>query len=50
MISLVTYKMRQWKNWECNLMNIINFRFWGCECHYRAPYGKVIMAGCEKHD
>lgn len=32
------------------LMNIIDFRFWKCECHYQRPYGKVIAGGCKKHD
>lgn len=38
--------MRQWSNWECTIMNIIDFRYWFCECHYQASYGKVISADC----
>ena len=41
---------RQWRGWECWLMNLLDFRYWGCECEYVAPYGKVMMAGCPKHD
>lgn len=42
--------MRQWKEWECNLMNWLDFRYWFCDCHYMAPFGKVIMGGCKRHD
>jgi len=42
--------MRQWKDWECELMNILDWRYWGCECEYMSPYGLVISADCEKHD
>lgn len=41
---------RQWKPWECQIMNAIDFTRWGCECGYRAPYGQYAMAGCSKHD
>ena len=41
---------KQWKNWECILMTIFNFKYWFCECHYYVPYGKVISADCKKHD
>ena len=41
---------RQWRGWECWLMNLLDFRYWRCECQYQAPYGRVIMAGCPKHD
>lgn len=41
---------RQWKIWECVIMNFVDFRFWECRCHYQAPYGKVISGGCDKHD
>lgn len=43
-------KIRQWQEWECKIMNIIDVRYWACECHYMAPYGLVIMADCSKHD
>ena len=39
-----------WRVWECWLMNLLDFRCWGCECEYVAPYGRVIMGGCPKHD
>ena len=42
--------IRQWKKWECILMNIIDFRNWFCNCYYTKPYGLVIMGGCKKHD
>ena len=42
--------MRQWKPWECWVMSLLDFRLWKCECHYQAPYGKVVMGGCPKHD
>lgn len=41
---------RQWKSWECWVMNLIDVRYWFCECEYVEPYGRVIFAGCEKHD
>jgi len=44
------YSAYQWKSWQCFVMNKIDFRTWRCECHYQAPYGKVIMGGCPKHD
>jgi len=34
----------------CSIMNLIDFRYWRCECHYKYPYGRVISADCEKHD
>jgi hypothetical protein len=36
--------------WLCWILNRLDFRFWGCECEYYAPYGLVIFAGCNKHD
>lgn len=41
---------RQRSRLYCWLMNLIDFRFWRCECHYQAPYGRVVMAGCPYHD
>lgn len=35
---------------ECFVLNIIDFRFWFCECHYYSPYGLCISGGCKKHD
>jgi hypothetical protein len=34
----------------CLFMNLIDFRYWNCDCHYQPPYGLVIMADCKKHD
>jgi len=34
----------------CFIMNIIDFRYWRCECVYMSPYGKSISAHCKKHD
>jgi hypothetical protein len=34
----------------CLVMNILDIRFWFCECGYYDPYGKVICAHCKKHD
>jgi len=34
----------------CRIMNVIDFRYWFCDCGYEAPYGKVISADCKKHD
>lgn len=31
-------------------MNIIDFRYWFCDCSYTRPYGLVISADCKKHD
>lgn len=45
-----THRMRQWRPWECWLLNLLDFRYWRCECGYEAPYGSYIMAGCPKHD
>jgi len=40
---------KQRKPWWCWMMNLIDFRYWLCDCHYEAPYGKVISAWCTKH-
>lgn len=38
-------------NWiECFMLNAIDKDIKDCECHYQAPYGMVVMAGCPKHD
>ena len=37
-------------SWMCQLLNWIDARYWRCECEYVPPYGRVIFAGCEKHD
>lgn len=42
--------MRRWAPWQCWLLNRLDARYWRCECHYQPPFGRVIMAGCEKHD
>ena len=42
--------VRQYTELECWILNIIDFRYWFCECNYKAPYGKVISADCKKHD
>lgn len=34
----------------CLIMNIVDIRFWFCKCRYFDPYGKVIYAGCKRHD
>lgn len=44
------YTARQWKKWEYKIMSIIDFRYWFCDCHYHAPYGRVISGDCKKHD
>lgn len=45
------YRMdRHWRQWECNIMSMLDFRYWFCECHYTVPFGKVISADCERHD
>ncbi|GEM_PF-6291868 len=44
------YTSRQHSALYCWLMNLIDFRYWRCECHYRSPYGLSIMGGCEWHD
>lgn len=44
------YPVKQWKPWECRLMNWLDFRYWFCDCHYWPPYGRVISADCKKHD
>lgn len=36
--------------WLCRLLNLIDVRYWHCACEYVAPYGRVIHAGCPKHD
>ena len=45
-------KPRQWKNWECWIINLIDIRLWFCDCNceWVAPYGFVPEADCEKHD
>ncbi len=44
------FSSRQWLSWECRLLNLLDFRYWRCECEYVAPYGKVISGDCEKHE
>lgn len=44
------FPVKQWKSWECWLMNRLDFRYWFCDCHYWPPYGRVISADCKKHD
>lgn len=35
----------------CFVMNLIDVRYWFCNCRYTAPYGLVISADtCKKHD
>lgn len=41
---------KEWNSLECWFMNLLDFRFWFCECHYRPPYGLVLSADCKKHD
>lgn len=41
---------KHYSRWFCALMNVIDFRYWGCECHWWAPYGRVIHMGCKRHD
>jgi len=44
------YSQPQYTNLECWLINLIDFRYWFCDCHWEAPYGRVISADCKKHD
>jgi len=46
----IRYSAWQYTRLYCWIMNIIDFRFWRCECEYVAPYGKVIAGHCKKHD
>jgi hypothetical protein len=41
---------RPWKAWQVRLMNLVDFRYWFCECEYVVPYGLVVMAECWRHD
>ena len=41
--------LNDYPSWRCRLMNLLDFRYWRCECEYVAPYGKVISADCERH-
>jgi hypothetical protein len=43
-------KGKERSNLYCKIMNIIDVRYWNCDCFYCAPYGKVISADCRKHD
>jgi len=48
--ALLRYEpQRQWRIWECSLMNRLDFRFWFCECEYVPPYGLVTFADCDRH-
>lgn len=40
----------EWPSWACSALNVLDIRYWFCECHYAPPYGFVVMAGCERHD
>jgi hypothetical protein len=40
---------RQWRAWECRLMNLLDARYWFCPCRYEPPYGKVIYGDCRRH-
>lgn len=44
------YSARQYPHWLCAVLNRLDARLWFCECHYQAPYGRVTMGGCPKHD
>lgn len=46
----IYFKAWHYEEWFCKLMNLIDFRYWFCECHYQAPYGRVISGDCKKHD
>lgn len=34
----------------CFIMNILDIRYWFCNCEYTPPYGRVIEGGCKYHD
>ena len=37
------------KLWWIKTMNIIDFRYWNCACHYMRPFGLATMGDCKKH-
>jgi len=43
-------KNNQYSKLYCLIMNIIDFRFWFCDCNYTSPYGLVVAAECKKHN
>ena len=34
----------------CTIMNIVDFRYWFCDCEYVTPYGLTINTQCKNHD
>lgn len=44
------YTHKYYTQLYCDIMNLVNFKYWFCECKYFQPYGLVIMADCKKHD
>ncbi len=44
------YSGKHYTRLYCTLMNMLDWRYWQCECEYCAPYGRVISADCKKHD
>jgi hypothetical protein len=34
----------------CSIFNLIDFRYWGCDCEYVYPYFLTINNECKKHD
>ncbi len=44
------YTGKHYTKLYCFLMNLLDFRYWFCECECFAPYGRVISGDCKKHD
>ncbi len=44
-------KQKNMSKFKAFIMNVIDIRYWFCECAYYSPYGLVISADmCKKHD
>jgi len=46
----INYKPKNRSKLYCFIMNIIDFRYWFCDCKYLSHCGIVISSDCKKHD
>ena len=44
------YKKKKYSWLFCMFMNIVDVRYWFCKCRYFKVHGKLIYAGCKRHD
>ena len=42
--------VREWTPFWCLVWNLLDVRYWFCDCFYEVPWGLCVTGGCEKHD